>query len=403
MKKQTTDILDNKRMRNGGMHKQPAYRNIKAMLHGHDFTTPRLFHIVMMIAQSGSDYESAPGPVQVGQFKKALRALCVKLTEAGIAYRWRACVERDAHKGWHLHTFLLVDNHPVNPCSIIQSRRIHGQWSMRQMMENHSVSFHIATPMAAMHRAGGLPDGKQQSYAYIGTPEKLADCEEWLSYLVKKRSKPTDIKQIYFSSRDTITKGAPRATSDARATDDAIGMESTIGTAYDAPGAAILDDADIIIATDADIDTDIGTPVFFLESDSIAIDQPAIALTDSAKRSTSTPAAIDPRQCDLFDQMGSDSDQPAPAVGKPGGRVSDERRATVMAILLDQERGQLSDRAISRETGVSAPIIAAMRATVTTCDSQVRTFQRGGKTIVMRTASIGKRPAAQPSGAAPGR
>lgn len=385
MKKETTDILDNKRMRNGGMHKQPAYRNIKAMLYGHDFTTPRLFHIVMMIAQSGNDYESAPGPVQVGQFKKALRALCVKLTEAGIGYRWRACVEHDARKGWHLHTFLLVDNDAVNPCSIIQPRRIYGEWSMRQMMENHSVNFHIAAPMAAMHKVGGLPDGKPQNFAYIGTPEKLVDCLEWLSYLVKTRSKPTDTKQIYFSSRDKITKGAPRATSKARTTDDATAMESAIVTAPDAPRAAILDAIDIDDATSA--------PGFALESDAIAIDQPASDTTDSAKRSTPAPAAIDPRQCDLFGQPASD--QPA-TTGKPGGRVSEERRATVRAILLDQERGQLSDRAISRETGVSAPIIAAMRATIAPNDSQVRTFQKNGKTYTMNAANIGKRPPAAP-------
>jgi hypothetical protein len=394
MKKETTDILDNKRMRNGGMHKQPAYRNIKAMLYGHDFTAPRLFHIVMMIAQSGNDYESAPGPVQVGQFKKALRALCVKLTEAGIGYRWRACVEHDASKGWHLHTFLLVDNDAVNPCSIIQPRRIYGEWSMRQMMENHSVSFHIASPMADMHKVGGLPNGKQQNYAYIGTPEKLADCLEWVSYLVKKRSKPTDTKQIYFSSRDTIikAKGALRATSKARTFDDAISAQSAIVIEQDAPRAAILDAIEIEASIDA-----ISAPAFFLEPDAIAIEiDPAIAT--SIERPAA--AAIDPRQCDLFNQPAivlGDSDQPAPTAGKPGRRVSDERRSIVMAILLDPERGQWSDRAISRETGVSAPIIRAMRATLTSNDGQIRTFQKGGKIYTMNAAAIGKRPPAPPT------
>jgi hypothetical protein len=391
MKKETTDILDNKRMRNGGMHKQPAYRNIKAMLYGHDFTTPRLFHIVMMIAQSGNDYESSPGPVQVGQFKKALRALCVKLTEAGIGYRWRACVELDARKGWHLHTFLLVDNKPVNPCSIIHTKRIYGEWSMRQMMENHSVNFHIAKPMAAMHNVGGLPDGKQQSYAYIGTPEKLADCLEWLSYLVKTRSKPTDTKQIYFSSRDKITKGLPRATSKARTFDDAISAQSAIVIDLEQPRAAILDAIEIEASIDAT-----SAPAFFLEPDAIAIEiDPAIAT--SIERPT--PAAIDPRQCDLFSQPAivlGNSDQPAPAVGKNGRRVSDERRATVIAILLDPERGQWSDRAISRETGVSAAIVKAMRDTITPNDNKLRTFQRGGKIRTMNAANIGKRPPAAP-------
>jgi hypothetical protein len=68
-----------------------------------------------------------------------------------------------------------------------------------------------------------------------------------------------------------------------------------------------------------------------------------------------------------------------------------------MAILLDQERGQWSDRAISRETGVSAAIVRAMRATITPNDNKLRTFQRGGKIRTMNAAAIGQRPPAAPT------
>lgn len=55
---------------------------------------------------------------------------------------------------------------------------------------------------ADMHRVGGTAEGKRQDYASIAG-DKLADCQEWLSYLVKARSKPEDIRGIYFSSRDS--------------------------------------------------------------------------------------------------------------------------------------------------------------------------------------------------------
>lgn len=373
MKKETTDILD----RNGGMHKQRAYRNIRAMFDNHGFRSPRLFHIVLTIAESKHEYETKPGPIQVAQFKKVLRALCLKLTEAGNAYRWRACVEFEADKGWHLHVFMLVSNAPNSPCDIIQPKRTNGEWSMRQMMDNHSVSFHIATPMAPMHKVGGLSTGDKQNFAYNGTPEKLADCLKWVSYLVKKRSKPTDTKQIYFSSRDTITKkdAKPKAIRRAKATR----IVQRTGIDHEPPQTVILDPID---AT--------SPAVFVLESDSIGI----VSVTATRINAPTAPALIDHRQRDMFDQPVSEpNDQPT--AGKSGQRVSDERRATIMAILLDPERGQLSDRAISRETGVSAIIVKAMRATITPDDSQVRTFHRGGKTYTMNAANIGKRPADQ--------
>jgi hypothetical protein len=56
-----------------------------------------------------------------------------------------------------------------------------------------------------MHRVGGTLDGKRLNYATLAG-EKLNDCIEWISYLVKKRSKPENLKYIYFSSRDSKTR-----------------------------------------------------------------------------------------------------------------------------------------------------------------------------------------------------
>lgn len=123
-----------------------------------------------------------------------------------------------------------------------------------------------------------------------------------------------------------------------------------------------------------------------------AIDDASIASTDSPKRSTPTPAAIDPRQCDLFDQpiiASSDSD-PTTA----GQREYRAKVGAALDLLHDQKRCYLSDREISRQTGISPPTVGTMRAKIMPIDKHVRMVQRGGKMIVMNVSNIGKRPAA---------
>jgi hypothetical protein len=381
-KKQTTFIME----RNGGVHRQKAWRKIRSMLEQHDFKSARLYHLVLMLLEPEVNQGG-----EVKRYQRALKALCLLLTHAGIRYRWRACVELEDAKGWHMHVFILAEASSKNPCQIINHNPAGATLAM---MNSHGVKYHHAKPEGAIHRVGGTPAGYQQNYASIAGAEKLDDCIDWLSYIAKARSKPDDTHQIYFSSRDSIRKkdAKPKVTSKARTPRTVTAMQSAIVTEHDAPRATILDAIEIEASIDA-----ISAPAFFLEPDAIAIEiDPAIAT--SIERPT--PAAIDPRQCDLFNQPAivlGDSDQPAPAVGKNGRRVSDERRATVMAILLDPERGQWSDRAISRETGVSAPIIRVMRATLTPNDGQIRTFQKGGKIYTMNAAAIGKRPPAPPT------
>jgi hypothetical protein len=113
------------------------------------------------------------------------------------------------------------------------------------------------------------------------------------------------------------------------------------------------------------------------------------------------PQPIDSRQRDLFDQpiiASSDSDQSAHNPQHHEYRVSEQRLEPVRTLLMDRKRCHSSDREIGRETGVSASIVRDMRAELMPDASQYRTFQRGGKTIIMNVSNIGKRPAgAQPS------
>lgn len=386
MQKQTTSITD----RNGGMHNQKAWRRIKAMLTGHDLRNARLYHLVMML-----DTDDGQGG-EVARYQRVLKALCLHLTESGIRYRWRACFERDPEKdrygkGAHFHVFLLAEASFLNPCEIINHHRASNKngW-LRRMMDRHLVAHHVAPPKNDMHKTVA---GKRQNYAYITEGAKLEDCTEWTSYLVKARSKPTDTKQIYFSSRDAITKkdAPPKAARKAKATRKATRIGKRSGTAIEPPQAAILD---TIVIDAASAPAFVLLPFVAIESPGtpgpIAIDQPA-----SAPAPALAPA-IDTRQLDLFAPVSTStgSDQPAPVVGKHGQKVSDERRATVKALLLDPDRAGLGDRAISRESGVSAPIIRAMRKDIAPTDGAIRTFIRGGKTRIMNTENIGRRPAA---------
>lgn len=186
MQKTTTAILE----RNGGMHRPKQYRQVKAMLQGHGYTRPRLYHLVLLDELDGRD---------ATRFLKALKAICLKLRQDGIATRWRACLERDDEKGLHFHVFLLVDATVKNPCAIINTKP--DGW-LRTMLARRAMRVHLSQPKADMHRVGGTVQGRRKSYASLAG-DKLADCMEWLSYLVKARSKPDDIRNLYFSSRDS--------------------------------------------------------------------------------------------------------------------------------------------------------------------------------------------------------
>ena len=207
MKRITTDIIE----RNGGMHRQTAYRHITAMLDEHGYKRPRLYHLVLMMDEKAPP-ETKPReePHDASQFLKVLKALCRKMRDAGIATRWRACLERDdakqlKSKGLHLHVFILVDATVANPCKYINSTPTE---YLSPMLQRRGMKFHLAKPKADMHRVGGVSTGKRKNYASLAG-DKLANCLEWVSYLVKARSKPDDIRGIYFSSRDRLQRKTP--------------------------------------------------------------------------------------------------------------------------------------------------------------------------------------------------
>lgn len=205
MRKETTSILE----RNGGMHRQKQYRQIKAMLGGHGYKRPRLYHLVMM---------DAIGAEAAGPYLNAVKALCLYLRSFDIPTRWRAALERDDEKGLHMHIFLLVDATAYDAGLIInpykgpsatrrrtrkgEKRRPTPGW-LRDMLERRGITLYLSQPKADIHRVGGAAEGKRKNYASIAG-DKLTDCQEWLSYLVKVRSKPEDIRGIYFSSRDSV-------------------------------------------------------------------------------------------------------------------------------------------------------------------------------------------------------
>lgn len=183
MRKQATKVTE----ANDGMHSQKAFHKAKMMLVNHGFSSPRLYHLILL------DHIEA---TTAHRFQSALKALCRKLSQSGIENQWRACVERDDEKGLHFHVFLLVEARKVNPCSIINTKT--DGW-LRKMLDSQPMHFHLSPPKARIHRTG---DGHSKNYAAVVAGEKLDDCIEWISYLTKVRSKPVDMSPIYFSSRN---------------------------------------------------------------------------------------------------------------------------------------------------------------------------------------------------------
>lgn len=191
MRRDKTEITE----RHGGVHSQRALSRARDLLLEHGFVRPRLYHLVLL------DH-AAESPTSVRRFQGAIKALCRKLRQHGVPARWRACIERDDEKGLHCHVFVLVDATAVNPCAIINTKRQGTQAWLHKMLAARFMDFHLAQPKADMHRVGGKADGRRKNYATLAGP-KLDDCLVWVSYMAKQRSKPSDIRTIYFSSRDS--------------------------------------------------------------------------------------------------------------------------------------------------------------------------------------------------------
>lgn len=181
MQKQATKVT----AANGGMHSQKAFRRIVSMLDNHGFTSPRLYHLILLdhIETCSAD-----------RFQISLKALCRQLTYRGIDYHWRACIERDEEKGLHFHVYLLVESRYVDPCQIFNTTK---EGWLRAMLDRRAMTFHLSAPKASIHRTY---EGKRKNYATLAG-DKKADCIEWISYLAKARSKPDDMPVIHFSSR----------------------------------------------------------------------------------------------------------------------------------------------------------------------------------------------------------
>jgi len=178
MKKEETVITQ----ANGGMHNQKAYRKMKSMLNNNYYTSPRLYHLVMMGSEQSRDYQAA------------MKALCLELRRQDIPCQWKGCLEVDAEKGLHFHVFILAEAKHRNPCSVLNHNSQH--W-LDVMMQKRELTYYIAPPENPIHRT---KLGKQVNYATLAG-EKLADCLIWISYLAKSRSKIDEMKRIYFGSQ----------------------------------------------------------------------------------------------------------------------------------------------------------------------------------------------------------
>ena len=165
------------------------------MLDDHGYRDPRLYHLILKDGVACTDAKP---------FLTALKALFRAMRSAGIETRWRGCLELDDEKGLHFHVFILANAFVENPCKFINTKT---DGFLRSMLERRGMTFHLAQPKSDMHKVGGVFTGDRRNYAYV-SKDKREDCLEWISYLVKGRSKPDDIRGIYFSSRDSLHRKA---------------------------------------------------------------------------------------------------------------------------------------------------------------------------------------------------
>lgn len=187
------------RGKNAGIHDTRAWNKIKSMIEGNDYKEARLFHFVF--------YPLLENHPSLKDYQSALQALCLKLTRAGILHKWRACLELDEEKedkgkGLHFHVFLMLENDSnvvlKKPSQFISA--LEGGW-FRTMHEARGIAVYHAGPQSPIHLTA---KGEKKPYATLpkSNQEKIDDCIDWVSYLVKTRSKSSTHKTTYFSSRE---------------------------------------------------------------------------------------------------------------------------------------------------------------------------------------------------------
>lgn len=188
---------------NGGMDDTRAWANIKAMIEGNKYKAARLYHICLT--------PFADNQPDIAGYQSARKALCLKLNRAGIDHQWRACAELDEGKegkGLHYHLFLMLEGHSDSiPDQIINTMK--NGW-IRTMMNSKGIQFTINKPKNRIHWGTALVESDAPFYAKLpkSKQEKIDDCIQWISYLVKARSKSPSHKTTYFSSRDKSKAGA---------------------------------------------------------------------------------------------------------------------------------------------------------------------------------------------------
>lgn len=180
-------IETNVTLANGGMHSARQFKRAKEMLEQCTYKQPRLYHLCFMNSEQKEPYQSA------------LKALCFELRRQNIPVQWKACLEDDEERGFHMHVFLLVEAANKNPCHII-NRKENG-W-LKNMMSKRGLMYYINQPRSMLHQS---KFGEKKNYATMpkSKPVKLADCLNWISYLYKNRSKPEHMERIYLSSRNS--------------------------------------------------------------------------------------------------------------------------------------------------------------------------------------------------------
>lgn len=199
VKTDTTERKDKSgKLINGGMHNTRAYLRLREMIEGNDYTEAHLYHLVLF------PLESQPS---LKDYQSAVKAICLKLSRAGIAYKWRAALELDdvkekKGKGLHYHIFLMIEGNTVVNGKKVDKREFFGirdnQW-LRPMLKERGIALYMAPPQDEMHNGNPYATLPKSNQA------KIDDCLTWASYIVKSRSKieysPTH-KTTYFSSRD---------------------------------------------------------------------------------------------------------------------------------------------------------------------------------------------------------
>jgi hypothetical protein len=169
---------DDVRVLNDGLHSERAASAVYELFTTHDLKKPLVYQFILSGSQDKAVYQATMKAI-MKHIRTKCRSEYIGAYEVG-----------EEKGGLHSHSFVIIESSKHFPSDLLDVSE--GKFLAR-LRKRKKISLRIEPPKNQMH--GG------EMYARMNTPEKLENCINWATYILKLRSKGNvPGRETYFGS-----------------------------------------------------------------------------------------------------------------------------------------------------------------------------------------------------------